>query len=59
MEKILDIIEAMAHEKNISKDNAIEAFKDAVVMTAKRLTSKDSTFEVTVDNDTKTYSIQL
>jgi len=58
MEKILDIIEAMAHEKNISKDNAIEAFKDAVVMTAKRLTSRESTFEVTVDNDTKTYTIQ-
>jgi len=58
MEKILDIIEAMAHEKNITKDNAIEAFKDAVVMTAKRLTSRESTFEVTVDNDTKTYTIQ-
>ncbi len=58
MEKILDIIEAMAHEKNISKDNAIEAFKDAVVMTAKRLTSRESTFEVTVEHDTKTYTIQ-
>lgn len=57
MEKILDIIEAIAHEKNISKESAIEAFKEAAVMTAKRLTSRDSTFEVTIDNDTKTYSI--
>ena len=58
MEKILDIIEAIAHEKNISKENAVEAFKDAAVMTAKRLTTRESTFEVTIDNDTKTYAIQ-
>ena len=57
MEKILDIIEAIAHEKNISKENAIEAFKDAAAMTAKRLTSRESTFEVTIDDDTKTYTI--
>ncbi len=58
MEKILDIIEAIAHEKNISKENAIEAFKDAAVMTAKRLTTRESSFEVTINNDTKTYTIQ-
>ncbi len=57
MEKILDIIEAIAHEKNISKENAIEAFKEALVNTAKKLTSQSSTFEVIIDNDTKTYSI--
>jgi N utilization substance protein A len=57
MEKILDIIEAIAHEKNISKENAIEAFKDAAVMTAKRLTTRESSFEVSIDNDTKTYTI--
>jgi len=58
MEKILDIIEAIAHEKNISKENAVEAFKDAAVMTAKRLTTRESTFEVTIDDDTKAYTIQ-
>jgi len=57
MEKILDIIEAIAHEKNISKESAIEAFKDAAIMTAKRLTSRESSFEVTIDEDTKTYNI--
>jgi len=57
MEKILDIIEAMAHEKNIAKESAVEAFKDAVVMTAKRLTTRESTFEVTIDEDTRTYTI--
>ncbi|AKF24073.1 transcription elongation factor NusA [Sulfurovum lithotrophicum] len=57
MEKILDIIEAIAHEKNISREHAIEAFKDALVNTAKKLTSFTSNFEVTIDNDTKTYSV--
>ncbi len=57
MEKILDIIEAIAHEKNISRENAIEAFKDALINTAKRLTSPSSDFEVIIDNDTKTYSV--
>jgi N utilization substance protein A len=57
VEKILDIIEAIAHEKNISRENAIEAFKDALINTAKKLTSQTSTFEAIIDNDTKTYSI--
>ncbi|MGB5505891.1 MAG: transcription termination factor NusA [Sulfurovum sp.] len=57
MEKILDIIEAIAHEKNISKEHAIEAFKDALVNTAKKLTSFTSNFEVIIDTDTKTYSV--
>lgn len=57
MEKIIDIIEAIAHEKNITKDSAIEAFKEALVNTAKRLTSKESTFEVSIDMDTRDYSV--
>ncbi len=57
MEKILDIIEAIAHEKNISKESAIEAFKEALINTAKKLTSYTSAFEAIIDNDTKTYSI--
>jgi len=57
MEKILDIIDAIAHEKNISKEHAIEAFKDALINTAKKLTSFTSTFEVNINKDTKTYSV--
>ena len=57
MEKILDIIEAIAHEKNISRESALDAFKDALVNTAKKLTTPTSAFEVIIDNDTKTYSI--
>ena len=57
MEKILDIIEAIAHEKSISKAHAIEAFSEALINTAKKLTSFTSAFEVKIDNDTKTYNI--
>lgn len=57
MEKILDIIEAIAHEKNISTQSALEAFQEALIKTAKRLTSQSSNFEVTIDTDTKTYSV--
>jgi len=57
MEKILDIIDAIAHEKNISKEHALEAFTDALINTAKKLTTFTSAFEVNIDNDTKTYSV--
>jgi len=57
MVKILDILESIAHEKNITLEHAIEAFKEALINTAKRLTSQTSTFEVVVDKDTKTYNV--
>ena len=57
MEKILDIIDAIAHEKNISQEHALEAFKGALTNTAKKLTSFTSAFEVNIDQDTKTYSV--
>ena len=57
MEKILDIIEAIAHEKNISKEHALEAFTEALKNTAKKLTSFTSNFEVIINNDARTYSV--
>jgi N utilization substance protein A len=57
LEKILDIIEAIALEKNLSKESAMEAFKEALINTAKKLTSQTSTFEVIINPDTKTYEI--
>jgi N utilization substance protein A len=57
MEKIIDIIEAIAHEKNITKESAIDAFKEALTNTAKKLTSRESNFEVTIDMDTRNYSV--
>ncbi len=57
MEKILDIIEAIAHEKNISREHALEAFTNALINTAKKLTTFTSEFEVLIDNDTKSYTV--
>jgi len=58
MEKIVDIIEAMAHEKNISLESAVDAFKEALVKTAKRCTTYTSHFEATVDMEKKDYSVE-
>ncbi|RUM76546.1 MAG: transcription termination/antitermination protein NusA, partial [Sulfurovum sp.] len=58
MEKIVDIIEAMAHEKNISLESAVGAFKEALIKTAKRCTSFSSDFKVTVDMDIKDYHVE-
>lgn len=58
MEKIVDIIEAMAHEKNISVDSAVDAFKEALIKTAKRCTTYSSAFEATVDMDVKDYTVE-
>ncbi len=58
MEKIVDIIEAMAHEKNISLESAVEAFKEALMKTAKRCTSSSSAFEATVDMDARDYTVE-
>ena len=58
MEKIVDIIEAMAHEKNLSLESAVDAFKEALVKTAKRCTTYTSHFEATVDMDRKDYHVE-
>jgi N utilization substance protein A len=57
MEKILDIIEAIAHEKSISKQHALEAFQEALIKTAKKLTTFTSEFEVIIDHDTRSYEV--
>ena len=58
MEKIVDIIEAMAHEKNLPLEVAVDAFKEALVKTAKRCVSYSSHFEATVDMDKKDYRVE-
>ena len=57
MQKILSIIESMAHEKNLSVENALEAFKEALIQTAKRLAGEESQFEVEIDRDNEDYHI--
>ena len=51
MEKVNSIIEAIAQDKNISLSNAKEAFKNALVNTAKRLVSRNAYFEIVEDGD--------
>jgi len=58
MEKIVDIIEAMAHEKNIAVESAVDAFKEALIKTAKRCTTYSSEFEATVDMDVRDYTVE-
>jgi len=58
MEKIVDIIEAMAHEKNISLDSAVDAFKEALIKTAKRCTTYSSHFEASVDMNKRDYTVE-
>jgi len=58
MEKIVDIIEAMAHEKNITLESAVDAFKESLIKTAKRCTTYTSEFEATVDMDVRDYSVE-
>jgi N utilization substance protein A len=57
MQKILSIIESMAHEKNLSVESALEAFKEALINTAKRLEGEEGEFEVEIDDDTQSYHI--
>ena len=57
MQKILSIIESIAHEKNISVDSAMEAFKEALANTAKRLVGEEGNYEVEIDPDEQSYHI--
>ena len=53
MEKILDIVEAIANEKGLSPEAVKEAIKTAFVQTAKRLIDPDFAFEATIDEESK------
>jgi len=57
MEKILDIVQAIAHEKNLNPDNVLEALKTAFVQTAKRVINYNFAFEAQIDDETKSIKI--
>jgi len=57
MEKILDIIDSIAHEKGLSPDSVKEALKSAFVQTAKRLINEGYAFEAEIDDATKTIRV--
>lgn len=53
MEKILDIVSAIAHEKGLKDDDVLQAIKTAFIQTAKYVINKSYTFEAEVDQETK------
>jgi N utilization substance protein A len=57
VEKILDIIDSIAHEKGLSPENVKEALKTAFIQTAKRLINEDFAFDAEIDDETKTIRV--
>ncbi len=57
MEKILEIIDAIAHEKGLQPESVTEAVKTAFVQSAKRVIDDSFAFEAEVDNETKTINV--
>lgn len=57
MEKILDIAEAIGHEKGLKPETVMEALKTAFVQTAKRVINPNFAFEAQIDEDTKNMTI--
>jgi len=51
MEKVNAIIEAIAHDKDISPKSAREAFKEALIRTAQRLEGRECKFEIADDEE--------
>lgn len=57
MEKIVDIIESIAHEKGLESDKVKAALKTAFIQTAKRVISDHFEYEVDINEDTRAASI--
>ena len=57
MERILDIVDAIAHEKGLKPELVKEALKTAFIQTAKRVINNKFAFEATIDQATKKMNI--
>jgi len=57
MENILDIIDALAHEKGLSPESVKGAVKDAFIKTAQRLINENFTYDAEIDEATKTIRV--
>lgn len=53
MENILDIIDSIANEKGLSRENVQEAIKTSFIQTAKRIINPTFAFEADIDDRTK------
>jgi len=57
MEKILDIVDAIAHEKGLTPEKVKEALQTAFVQTAKRVIDNNFAFSATINEETKTIDL--
>ena len=57
MENILDIVDAIAHEKGLTSENVKEGIKIAFIQTAKRLIDEEYTFAAEIDEETKSIRV--
>ena len=57
MEKILDIAEAIAHEKGLQPEKVLESLKTAFVQTAKRVIDRNFAFEAQINDETKSINV--
>ncbi len=57
MENVLDIIDALAHEKGLSPEHVKSALKSAFIKTAQRLINEDFTFDAEIDEESKSIRV--
>lgn len=57
MEKILDIVDAIAHEKGLTSEKVKEALQTAFVQTAKRVIDGNFAFSASINEETKTIEL--
>lgn len=57
IEKILDIVDAIAHEKGLKPEQVKEALKTAFIQTAKRVINPKFAFVAEIDEESKTINI--
>jgi len=57
MENVLDIIDALAHEKGLSPESVKGALKNAFIKTAQRLINEDFAFDAEIDEETKSIRV--
>lgn len=57
MEKILDIVDALAHQKGLEPDSVRAVVKDAYINTAKRILGEEFEFDAQMDKELKNYRL--
>ena len=57
MEKILDIVDSIAHEKGLEADDVREALKTAFIKTAQRVIGENFDYEATLNSEKRTIDL--